>query len=129
MQLYQMRGMQLGCVYWLLAAIYLFAALGSVVASGNALPVQLAVSAPALLVAGPVAVGRAAECATEAAIDAVIGESKEWEDVVAAWCEGFMADAREEEGYAREEAGGGFGDRRGSNGHRRKKKSLNSAPN
>ena len=87
MQLYQMRGMQLGCVYWLLAAIYLFAALGSVVASGNALPVQLAVSAPALLVAGPVAVGRAAECATEAAIDAVIGESKEWEDVVAVWCE------------------------------------------
>ena len=24
MQLYQMRGVQLGCVYWLLAAIYLF---------------------------------------------------------------------------------------------------------
>ena len=30
-----MRGVQLGIVYWLLCAIYLFAALGSVVASGD----------------------------------------------------------------------------------------------
>ena len=84
------------CACWLLAGIYLLAALGSAVASGDELTVQLAVSAPALLVAGPVAVGRAAECAADAAADAVIGESAEWEDIVAAWCEGFMADAREE---------------------------------
>ena len=68
-----MRAVQIVC--WLLAAIYLFAALGSAVASGHELPVQLAVSLPAVLVAGPVAVGRAAECAADAAVDAVIGES------------------------------------------------------
>ena len=46
-----MRGVQLGIVYWLLCAVYLFAALGSVVASGDsgAAAVQLAASAPALL--------------------------------------------------------------------------------
>ena len=74
----------------------MFAALGSAVASGHELAVQLAVSLPAVLVAGPVAVGRAAECAADAAVAAVIGESAEWEDIVAAWCEGFMDDAREE---------------------------------
>ena len=52
--------MQFACVYWLLAAIYLFAALGSAVASGNAVSLQLAASAPAVLVAGPVAAGRLA---------------------------------------------------------------------
>ena len=38
--------MQFACVYWLLAAIYLFAALGSAVASGDAVSLQLATSAP-----------------------------------------------------------------------------------
>ena len=69
----------------------MFAALGSAVASGHELAVQLAVSLPAVLVAGPVAVGRAAECAADAAVAAVIGESAEWEDIVAAWCEGFIS--------------------------------------
>ena len=55
--LHSMRGAQLGCVYWLLCAIYLYATLGSVVASGGsgAVPAQLAASAPALLVGVPVA--------------------------------------------------------------------------
>ena len=57
----------------------MFAALGSAVASGHELAVQLAASLPAVLVAGPVAVGRAAECAADAAVAAVIGESAEWE--------------------------------------------------
>ena len=112
-----MRAVQISC--WLLAAIYLFAALGSAVASGHELAVQLAVSLPAVLVAGPVAVGRAAECAADAAVAAVIGESAEWEDIVAAWCEGFMDDAREE--------ALGFGkgsDRRGSNGHGHQKEAV-----
>ena len=39
--LHSMRGAQLGCVYWLLCAIYLYAALGSVVASGGSGAVQL----------------------------------------------------------------------------------------
>ena len=97
----------------------MFAALGSAVASGHELPVQLAVSLPAVLVAGPVAVGRAAECAADAAVAAVIGESAEWEDIVVAWCEGFMADARDEaRGFGGGSGGvGGVGDRRGSNGH------------
>ena len=97
----------------------MFAALGSAVASGHELAVQLAVSLPAVLVAGPVAVGRAAECAADAAVAAVIGESAEWEDIVAAWCEGFMDDAREE--------ALGFGkgsDRRGSNGHGHQKEAV-----
>ena len=47
---------------WLLAGIYLFAALGSAVASGDELPVQLAVSLLAVLVAGPAGVGRVVEC-------------------------------------------------------------------
>ena len=93
MRLGRMRAVR--CVCWLLAGIYLFAALGSAVASGDELPVQLAVSLPAILVAGPAAVGRAAECVADAAVDAVIGESAEWEDIVAAWCEGFMDDARQ----------------------------------
>ena len=61
--LHSMRGAQLGCVYWLLCAIYLYAALGSVVASGGsgAVPAQLAASAPALLVGVPVAAGRLIE--------------------------------------------------------------------
>ena len=46
-----------GFAYWLLAAIYLLAALGGALASGHVgeLPVELAVRAPALLIAGPVA--------------------------------------------------------------------------
>ena len=47
-----MRGVPLQLVYWLLAAIYLFAALGSAVASGEistAVSLQLAASAPAVL--------------------------------------------------------------------------------
>ena len=104
----------------------MFAALGSAVASGHELPVQLAVSLPAVLVAGPVAVGRAAECAADAAVDAVIGESAEWEDIVAAWCEGFMADARDEaRGFGEGSGGvGGVGDRRGSNGHGHRKEAV-----
>ena len=42
---FRMRGVQFACVYWLLAAIYLFAALGSAVASGEistAVSLQLA---------------------------------------------------------------------------------------
>ena len=56
-----MRAVQIVC--WLLAAIYLLAALGSVVASGEVSTgaVELAVNAPALLVAAPVVVGRVAE--------------------------------------------------------------------
>ena len=68
------------CVCWLLAGIYLFAALGSAVASGDELPVQLAVSLPAVLVAGPAGVGRATECVADAVVDAVIGERESRED-------------------------------------------------
>ena len=118
-----MRGAQLGCVYWLLCAIYLYAALGSVVASGGsgAVPAQLAASAPALLVGVPVAAGRLLEGKVEAAVDAATGESAEWADVVDAWCEGFMADARAEHGF---EGSAGFGDRRGSNGHGHRKEKI-----
>jgi hypothetical protein len=57
-----------GFAYWLLAAIYLLAALGGALASGHVgeLPVELAVRAPALLIAGPVAAGRLAQAATQA---------------------------------------------------------------
>ena len=109
-------GVQLGIVYWLLCAIYLFAALGSVVASGDsgAAAVQLAASAPALLVGAPLAAGRLVDSVVEAAVDTLAGESAEWADVVDAWCEGFVADARVEHGVG---GSAGFGDRRGSNGH------------
>ena len=103
--------MQFACVYWLLAAIYLFAALGSAVASGNAeWPVQLAASAPTVLVAGPVAAGRLAQRVTEAGVDALCGESAEWKDIVDAWTEGFTADMRADA------AASGIVDRRASNG-------------
>ena len=70
-------GVQLGIVYWLLCAIYLFAALGSVVASGDsgAAAVQLAASAPALLVGAPLAAGRLVDSVVEAAVDTLAGES------------------------------------------------------
>ena len=62
------------CVYWLLCAIYLFATLGSVVASGGSgvVPAQLAASAPALMVGVPLAtlVGWLLEGTVEAAVDA-----------------------------------------------------------
>ena len=63
-----MRAVQIVC--WLLAAIYLFAALGSVVASGEVSTgaVELAVNAPALLVVAPVAGGRVAERTIEAGV-------------------------------------------------------------
>ena len=65
-----MRGAQLGCVYWLFCAIYLFAVLGLVVASGGSgdVPAQLAASAPALLVGGPPAASRLLEATVEAAV-------------------------------------------------------------
>ena len=118
-----MRGAQLGCVYWLFCAIYLFAVLGSVVASGGSgdVPAQLAASAPALLVGGPLAAGRLLEATVEAAVDAATGESAEWADVVDAWCEGYMADARAEHGFG---GSAGFGDRRGSNGHGHHKEKI-----
>ena len=66
-------GVQLGIVYWLLCAIYLFAALGSVVASGDsgAAAVQLAASAPALLVGAPLAAGRLVDSVVEAVLGVI----------------------------------------------------------
>ena len=86
-----MRGVQLGIVYWLLCAVYLFAALGSVVASGDsgAAAVQLAASAQALLVGAPLAAGRLVDSVVEVVVDTLAGESAEWADVVDAWCEGL----------------------------------------
>ena len=100
-----------GCVYWLLAAIYLLVALGSALASGHAgeLPVELAVSAPALLTAGPVGAARLAQGVTTRAVDALCGESADWNDIVHAWTEGFEADMRADA------AASGYGDRRSSN--------------
>jgi multisubunit Na+/H+ antiporter MnhG subunit len=85
-----------GFAYWLLAAIYLLAALGGALASGHVgeLPVELAVRAPALLIAGPVAAGRLAQAATQAGVDALCGESQDFHDIVRAWSEGFTADMR-----------------------------------
>ena len=105
-----MRAVQIVC--WLLAAIYLLAALGSVVASGEVSTgaVELAVNAPALLVAAPVVVGRVAQGTIEAGVDALCGESAEWKDIVDAWTEGFMRDMRADA------TDSGIVDRRCSNG-------------
>ena len=109
-----------GCVYWLLAAIYLLVALGSALASGHAgeLPVELAVSAPALLTAGPVGAARLAQGVTTRAVDALCGESADWNDIVRAWTEGFEDDMRADA------AASGCGDRRMSNGGGYKKEQL-----
>ena len=98
------------------------------VASGGsgAVPAQLAASAPALLVGVPLAAGRLLEGTVEAAVDATTGESVEWADVVDAWCEGFMADARAEHGVG---GSAGFGDRRGSNGHGHHKEKIGAINN
>jgi len=111
-----------GFAYWLLAAIYLLAALGGALASGHVgeLPVELAVRAPALLIASPVAAGRLAQAATQAGVDALFGESQDFHDIVRAWSEGFTADMRANA------ADSGYADRRSSNGGGYKKQEIGS---
>ena len=96
-------------VYWLLIAIYTFAALAQGALTGDEL-VCAAAAVPALVLSAPVLGAQLASAVTDAAaglLPSPEAESEEWHATMDAWLDSFMSSYRSQHHHDRRSSNGG----------------------